>query len=499
MRCLLELDAVALVTITAPGEDAGLVWDRAHCSHPEDDRCSGPKGCRVVAGAADAWNDQAGRSWGQLHRVAAQIARRCCGPGPLIAAKVWEVQERGVLHLHLVVPSAAGIERARVDAYVAALEQHGTRHGFGFVSVRHRFDGKASGARAAGYCAKYVGKAAGAEMTLARPIYVGAFLTQAVGLTMRLLRWRRYLHRLWGFRPGGDELRPLVLLKQAFPSLEYLGTTVQPSGPWSRACPPERSKWARAGESQRRCIAENVGMAASQDPFGSARKLVEAWRKQLAPLSDPKLMEAFRKQAEPLSDPKLMEALRKQAEPLSDPKLMEALRKQAEPLSDPKLMEALRVQAQPLWDPKTLEALRKQLAPLSDPKLMDALRRQAEPLWDPKTLEALQKQLAAEFDELSERIEEWDDAAEAAVESAEELEELEIGAEEDFGWVDLLPEAAQLRLLVSTLGVLNALLILMATAAASLPLTLGLAAAALLRLAEVLLDRLERRSGDDGE
>jgi hypothetical protein len=231
MRCLLELDAVALVTITAPGEDAGLVWDRTRCTHPSDERCSGPKGCRVLAGAAETWNAQAERSWGQLHRAAAQIARRRCGPGSLVAAKVWETQERGVLHLHLVVPSALGIERARLDAYVDALERHRERHGFGWVSVRHRFDGKASGARAAGYCAKYVGKAAGVEMAVRRPVYVGSFLTQAVGLTMRFLRWRRFFWCVWGIRPGADELRPMVWLKQAFPNLEYIGTTVQPGGP----------------------------------------------------------------------------------------------------------------------------------------------------------------------------------------------------------------------------------------------------------------------------
>jgi hypothetical protein len=231
MRCLLELDAVALVTVTAPGQEAGLVWDRSRCSHLPGEGCGGPKGCRVLPRAAELWNAQAERSWGRLHRVAAQIARRACGPGPLVAAKVWETQERGVLHLHLVVPSAPGVERAKLDAYAAALERHGARHGFGFVSVRHRFDGKDSGVRAAGYCAKYVGKAAGAEMAVRRPVYIGSFLTQAVGLTMRLLRWRRFLWRLWRFRPGADELRPLVWLKQAFPNLEYVGTSVQPNGP----------------------------------------------------------------------------------------------------------------------------------------------------------------------------------------------------------------------------------------------------------------------------
>jgi hypothetical protein len=231
MRCLLELDAVALVTVTAPGEDAGLIWDRSHCTHPPDERCGGPKGCRVLSEAAEAWNAQAESSWGKLHRVAAQVARRLCGPGSLVGAKVWETQERGVLHVHIVVPYATPVERARAKEYVAALESHSARHGFGWVSLRDRFDGRYGGARAAGYCAKYIGKAAGSEMAVRRPVYIGSFLTQAAGLTMRLLRWRRYIFKRWGFRPGADELRPLVLLMQAFPSLEYVGTAAQPSGP----------------------------------------------------------------------------------------------------------------------------------------------------------------------------------------------------------------------------------------------------------------------------
>jgi hypothetical protein len=231
MRCLLELDGVALVTVTAPGQDFGLVWDRSACTHLPDEPCSGPKGCRVVAGAADGWNAQAESSWGALHRAAAQIARRRHGSGPIVAAKVWEVQERGLLHLHLVVPFATPRERARAREYVAALDRLRQGHGFGFVQLRERFDGENGGARAAGYCAKYIGKAAGTEMAVRRPAFVGSFLTRAVGLTIRLLRWRRYIWQRWGFRPGADELRPLVQLLQAFPSLEYVGTAVQPGGP----------------------------------------------------------------------------------------------------------------------------------------------------------------------------------------------------------------------------------------------------------------------------
>lgn len=231
MRCLLELEGVALLTVTAPGQASGLVWDRSACTHPPGETCSGPKGCRVLAGAANAWNRQAESSWRDLHRAAAQKARRRHGPGPIVAAKVWEVQDRGVLHLHLVVPFGDPRERARAREYVAALNELRPRHGFGFVDLSQRFDGEGCGARAAGYCAKYIAKATGSEMSVRRPAFVGSFLTQAVGLTIRLLRWRRYIWHLWVSRPSAEQLRPLVSFLQALRSLEGLCTTIQPSGP----------------------------------------------------------------------------------------------------------------------------------------------------------------------------------------------------------------------------------------------------------------------------
>lgn len=231
IRCLLNLEGVALITITAPGEQFGLTWDRSVCGHSREERCSGPQGCRVHPAAAATWNGQAERSWGKLHRVAAQIARRRVGPGSLVGAKVWETQARGVLHLHLVVPFGTFAERARAREYVTALETHGERHGFGFVSIRHRFDGATGGARAAGYCGKYVGKAAGAEMSVRRPIYIGSFLTLKAGLTMRLLRWRRHIWHLWGFRPAAADMRSLVTFLQAIRPLQSFRTSVQPCGP----------------------------------------------------------------------------------------------------------------------------------------------------------------------------------------------------------------------------------------------------------------------------
>jgi hypothetical protein len=228
---LVQLDGVALVTVTAPGTDEGLAWDRSNCSHPAEERCSGKLGCRVVREAADRWNRDCEARLSKLHRAAAQIARRQHGPGPIIGAKTWEDQSRGVQHAHIVVPFSTPREKARAKAYAAALKQLAPKHWFGFVDLRKRFDGEGGGIKAALYCAKYVSKSAGKETAVRRPVFIGRFLTMASGLTMRLLRWRRYIWRRWGFRPGSDELRPLVALLQAFPSLEYVGTTVQPNGP----------------------------------------------------------------------------------------------------------------------------------------------------------------------------------------------------------------------------------------------------------------------------
>lgn len=231
MMNLLQLDGVALVTITAPGRDERLAWDRSKCRHPAAVRCSGKLGCRVVQEIADRWNADCEGRLSKLHRAAPQIARRRHGPGSLVAAKTWEEQSRGLQHAHMVVPFSTPQEKARARTYVAALKELAPKEWFGFVDLRQRFNGDDGGIRAALYCAKYVGKAAGAETAVRRPVFIGRFLTMQSGLTMRLLRWRRYIFWLWGFRPGADELRPLVELLQAFPNLKYVGTTVQPSGP----------------------------------------------------------------------------------------------------------------------------------------------------------------------------------------------------------------------------------------------------------------------------
>lgn len=64
------------IAITAPGEEAGLVWDRSLCTHAAGEKCSGRKGCRVVDGAAAIWNEHSRAWWRELNRVCKQRADR---------------------------------------------------------------------------------------------------------------------------------------------------------------------------------------------------------------------------------------------------------------------------------------------------------------------------------------------------------------------------------------------------------------------------------------
>ena len=200
---LAQLEGVALITVTAPGEAEGLAWDTSRCQHDPDVPCSGKLGCRVVDKAARVWHSSAEERWAALHRAAAERARRRAGRGMLVCAKVWERQKRGVDHLHIVAPYRTVAERRRVDAYVAALKELAPRYWFGFVDLQRGRRGRGGGAAAAAYLGKYVSKAMLEQFAPAarRPCYVSPRLTQLSGCTMRRLRLRRYLYVVWGGEP----------------------------------------------------------------------------------------------------------------------------------------------------------------------------------------------------------------------------------------------------------------------------------------------------------
>jgi hypothetical protein len=213
-------------TLTAPGVDAGLVWDRTLCTHPASVKCSGLLGCKVVAEAADAWNEGSKAWWRELNRVAKQRADKAVRQlgheyrGGVLAYQ-WEMHKRGVWHLHFVLGMETAVERAWAFAYVAALHELGRSKGFGNVD-RKPLHAPQSAERTASYISKYLvkwhedGSSEATETVLAagRSLlnYVSRRLTAESGVTMRVLRQVRIA---WAWREGllpDDVLDPFELL-----------------------------------------------------------------------------------------------------------------------------------------------------------------------------------------------------------------------------------------------------------------------------------------------
>jgi hypothetical protein len=121
-----------------------------------------------------------------------------------MVARVWEMQMRGVLHVHPVLACATARQKVGVRFYVGRLADLAPQYGFGFA------DRKAEpqpAVNAAAYLSSYFVKGAAGE---GDPVGVGPVavnapldrarsvkLTQETGCTMRLLRFRRFVCFHW--------------------------------------------------------------------------------------------------------------------------------------------------------------------------------------------------------------------------------------------------------------------------------------------------------------
>jgi hypothetical protein len=189
------------VVTTAPGTDAGLVWDEARCKIAGPHVHSGDDGCRVVQAAADLWNERSLEWWSLLHEAAQERTRRAVGARAYVVFKIPEEHKRGVRHGHSLLGYTTPLERSAADFYVDTLRELAPSYGFGFVlPARRREAGTGAGAA---YFASYFidGKGRKAAITEAVQskvldgctIYVSPRLTMRSGITMRALRLRRYL------------------------------------------------------------------------------------------------------------------------------------------------------------------------------------------------------------------------------------------------------------------------------------------------------------------
>lgn len=216
----------AMCTLTPPGVDAGLVWDRSQCRHEAEERCGKHYGCKVVPEAAALWNERSRGWWRELNRVCKQRADRALrrlgydGKGGILLYQ-WELQGRGLWHLHFVLGLETAVERAWAFEYVKAMRELAPRYGFGFVDSKPlRKPGPAEGM--ASYLSKYLakwekdGSCQVTETVLAAGRsylnYVSRKLTAKSGCTMRVLRNVRIA---WAWRAGhlpDDAINPFELL-----------------------------------------------------------------------------------------------------------------------------------------------------------------------------------------------------------------------------------------------------------------------------------------------
>lgn len=194
---------VRMLTVTAPGTEAGLTWDEEKCRHLGDHRHSGKLGCRVAAAPAAAWNEKAPIWWRDLHHDASQAALRETGARPRLLVRPWELQRRGMLHVHPVLGCSTPRERASAEVYTRELASRAPRHGFGFVDRKVQLRNPVA---AAAYLSSYFVAGKKGKLTLRESVTTGSMppsivyvqpeLSQRSGVTMRSLRLKRYLWRI---------------------------------------------------------------------------------------------------------------------------------------------------------------------------------------------------------------------------------------------------------------------------------------------------------------
>jgi hypothetical protein len=204
---------VCMCTLTAPGQDVGLVWDRENCTHGPHEACGRANGCRVLPSAAELWNEKSRGYWRELNRVAKLRADRAVKrlgheyKGGLLMYE-WELQKRGVWHLHFVLGMETAVERAWAFEYVRAMRELGPSKLFGFVDAKPLRSPQPA-EKAASYLSKYLAKwnedgsfevsetvkAAGRSLLN----YVSRRLTARSGVRMRVLRQVRIA---WAWREG---------------------------------------------------------------------------------------------------------------------------------------------------------------------------------------------------------------------------------------------------------------------------------------------------------
>jgi hypothetical protein len=193
-------------TLTAPGVewDGGrLRWDRSCCTEKGPHECSGKKGRKPSSWAALTWNLAARGHWRRLRADIERRVKRELGYGTVLLIRAWELQARGLLHVHFILGYSTPQEKKAADLFARIVRGINSRERqfFGFDH------GEPMRPESAGvYVASYFAKKRKGKLTIHDtveseavprcPIYVATWLSQASGLSMRNLRLRRFAHHL---------------------------------------------------------------------------------------------------------------------------------------------------------------------------------------------------------------------------------------------------------------------------------------------------------------
>jgi hypothetical protein len=187
-----------VLAVTAPGADQ-LPWDEAHCRPLGVHTHSGLLGCRVDRHAARKFNVTASDRWRRLNRRVSQAVRRH-GVRSVLLVRAFERQHRGVLHVHPVLGIETPAERHAAHLYAQYLAEFASHYGFGFTERKLR---SRAGKRVAAYLSAYFVTGRKSKLSLQESvmatdmprsiIYVTPELTQLTGITMRELRFRRFV------------------------------------------------------------------------------------------------------------------------------------------------------------------------------------------------------------------------------------------------------------------------------------------------------------------
>src|SRR5829696_7515820 len=158
-------ESVWLLTATAPGAKV-LPCSTYTCGKKGRHAQRSRDGCRVDGRAAQEWNRTCSYRWSQLHRRARQVVRRQ-GLDLFFVARVFQMQVRGVLHVHVVVGHETQEQRDAAWAYRQALKDLAPEWQFGNVDGRNVGDGSTvmRRERATSYLSPYLGNGAVAAET----------------------------------------------------------------------------------------------------------------------------------------------------------------------------------------------------------------------------------------------------------------------------------------------------------------------------------------------